>query len=137
MKTLAVILGMFALSVVFSSNQAEAAGFYKGNNCAADVQLNAKNQIVVRYLNCQGMKVSIEVLNEKGKSIYEKNYRNEGNIKLVYDVDNLSSGVYTFTVKKEGELLLSEQITLKEGKVAYVPTVTYTASPEYEYFTNR
>lgn len=113
--TTAILVAVFA---TFSFGQAPALNELNAN---VDVQLNAKNFIVVRYLNADNDKIKIKVYDANNKFVHQKTVKASGNIKVVYDLAKLPVGDYTFKVLCNKNLLRIESVSKLSAENITIP----------------
>ena len=119
MKTKLFLTAAVALSIVGLNAQNLESTMYQ--DCNADVQLNAKNQVVVRYLEADASKVKVFVYNQDGDQVHAKTIKAKGTIKLTYDLKNLPKGDLLFNVISNNKLACSELVRISENGLVAIP----------------
>ncbi|MGE4288227.1 MAG: hypothetical protein AB7E36_06025 [Salinivirgaceae bacterium] len=93
--------------------------------CKADVQLNASNQVVVRYLDTNNQKIKVLVYGENGQRLHGKTFKTDGMLKVTYDAKNLPAGQLTFNVICNNELACSELVTVTDAGTLTIPQTIF------------
>jgi len=135
MKTRNLITAV--LVAVFATASMAQAPSLENEKCNVDVQLNSKNQIVVRYMNANNEKVKVKVFNENDKLVYVRSVRDEGNIKLRFDLNTLPEGSYYFKVYQNKMELCTERVDKVSMTTLSVPERTMGKSGNTQMFTQK
>ncbi|MGD9994380.1 MAG: hypothetical protein AB7S69_13875 [Salinivirgaceae bacterium] len=127
MKTkLFLTLTFVALTLV--SLNAQTTKTVSNPACKADVQLNASNQVVVRYLDTNNQKIKVLVYGENGQRLHGKTFKTDGMLKVTYDAKNLPSGLLTFNVVCNNQLACSELVTVATDGTIAIPKPIFAAT---------
>ncbi len=84
-----------------------------------DVQLTAKNQIVVRQINSCGEKIKVFVYNSEGEKISGKTLKCNGNMKVYYDLSKVQDNEFIFSIVCNKAVVYAEQVNkLADGTLS-------------------
>ena len=116
-KTLFLFMSLALILVTSISAQAQT----NSNTPSTDVQLTAKNQIRVWYLDAHNEKVNIRIYNSKDELVDQYQFKCEGNFKVIFDVRKLASDNYTVKVFNNKTLIRAELVTLNQNRLCSIP----------------
>jgi hypothetical protein len=126
MKT-KLFLTLTAVAMTLVSLNAQTTKTVNQPACKADVQLNANNQVVVRYLDTNNQKIKVMVYGENGQRLHGKTFKTDGMLKVTYDAKNLPAGQLTFNVVCNNQLACSELVKVTNEGTLTIPQVIFTA----------
>ncbi|PKP10992.1 MAG: hypothetical protein CVU09_04210 [Bacteroidetes bacterium HGW-Bacteroidetes-4] len=126
MKT-KLFLTLTAVAMTLVSLNAQTTKIVNQPTCKADVQLNANNQVIVRYLDTNNQKIKVIVYGENGQRLHGKTFKTDGMLKVTYDAKNLPAGQLTFNVVCNNQLACSELVKVTDKGTLTIPQAIFTA----------
>ncbi|MBI9068347.1 MAG: hypothetical protein JEZ09_13720 [Salinivirgaceae bacterium] len=120
MKTRILITLILSL-LIASAGFAETIIKDEKTNYQVDVQLNAENQIVVRYISDSMDKVQVLVLDNEGRILVRKKFYRSGHVKYTFALSNVSAQELLFKVVTQNKTLCAEYVYVSDKGIASIP----------------
>jgi hypothetical protein len=86
-----------------------------------DIQLSPNNQIRIWYLDAQNEKVNVKIYDQQGELVDTRRFQCTGNMKIYYDLSQLTDGDYLISVCNKKTPVCTEKVTIANGKLACMP----------------
>nr|NQU89494.1 hypothetical protein [Bacteroidota bacterium] len=130
-KALQILAALLILTVSSFANPFADGDETKENNTYMTFTVKGEHIVQIRLIKPEDTRITLKVYDETHKNVFTKRFNKTSNLLLSHNISVFPSGVYTYEIMEDGELIAENKIVKSCGKaLEYMPKTIFDQTAE-------